>query len=64
MSMIAAKKPKSWIKGAIRRPGALTAEASASGRSKLEQAEVDSHSSDPSKRGRGLLGIRFLKKTI
>jgi hypothetical protein len=64
MSMLSARKPKNWIAGAVKRPGALTAEAQASGRSKLEQAEVDSHSSDPSKRGRGLLGKRFLKHEI
>jgi hypothetical protein len=65
MSMLGARKPKKdWIAGAVKRPGALTAEAQASGRSNLEQAEVDSHSSDPSKRGRGLLGIRFIKKKI
>ena len=58
------KTKKNWIAGAIKRPGALTAEAKVSGRSKLAQAEVDSHSSDPSKRGRGLLGMRFIKKTI
>jgi hypothetical protein len=58
------KRKKDWIGGAVKRPGKLTAEAAASGRSKLQQAEVDSHSSDPSKRGRGLLGIRFIKKTI
>lgn len=55
---------KNWIQGAVKRPGKLTAEAQASGRSKLQQAEVDSHSSNPSKRGRGLLGMRFIKKTI
>ncbi len=64
MSMLGARKPKNWIAGAVKRPGALTAEAEESGRSKLEQAKVDSHSSDPSKRGRGLLGLRFIKKTI
>ena len=64
MSMLGARKPKNWIAGAVKRPGALTAEAQESGRSKLEQAEVDSHSSDPSKRGRGLLGIRFIKHKI
>jgi hypothetical protein len=68
MSMIAARKkgtlfgkPKSEV---VKHPGALTREASESGRSKLQQAEVDSHSSDPSKRGRGLLGIRFIKHKI
>jgi hypothetical protein len=64
MSMLGARKPKNWIAGAVKRPGALTAEAQASGRSKLEQAKVDAKSSDPHKRGRGLLGERFIKKTI
>jgi hypothetical protein len=64
MSMLGARKPKKWISSAIKKPGALTAEAQESGRSKLEQAEVDSHSSDPSKRGRGLLGLRFIKHKI
>ena len=60
----AKKRKDKWIQGAVKHPGALTAEASASGRSKLQQAEVDSHSSDPSKRGRGLLGLRFIKHKI
>ena len=64
MSMLAARKPKKWISSAVKRPGALTHEAEESGRSKLQQAEVDSHSSDPSKRGRGLLGMRFIKHKI
>lgn len=55
---------KRWIGSAVKRPGKLTAEAKASGRSKLEQAEVDAHSSNPSKRGRGLLGERFIRKQI
>lgn len=55
---------KNWISSAIKRPGKLTAEAHASGRTKLQQAEVDSHSSDPSKRSRGALGIRLIKRTI
>lgn len=53
-----------WLQGAIKRPGKLTAEAQASGRSKLQQAEVDSHSSNPSKRARGVLGIRLIKRQI
>jgi hypothetical protein len=64
MSMLASRKPKDWIAGAVKHPGALTAEAQASGRTKLQQAEVDAKSSDPSKRGRGLLGERFIRKTI
>jgi hypothetical protein len=55
---------KHWIGGAVKRPGALTREASSSGRSKLQQAEHDAHSSNPHTRGRGLLGERFLKKSI
>ena len=64
MSMLGARKPKKWIGGAVKHPGALTAEAKASGRSKLEQAEHDAKSSNPHIRGRGLLGERFIKKTI
>ena len=64
MSMLGARKPKNWIAGAVKHPGALTAEAERSGRSKLEQAEYDAKSSDPKIRGRGLLGERFIKKTI
>lgn len=53
-----------WLSGAIKRPGKLTAEASAAGRSKLEQAEHDAKSSNPSTRGRGALGIRLINKKI
>jgi hypothetical protein len=55
---------KNWISSSIKRPGKLTAEAEKSGRSKLQQAEHDSHSKNPHIRGRGLLGIRLVKKTI
>lgn len=55
---------KKWLQGAIKRPGKLTAEAHASGRSKLQQAEHDSNSDNPHIRGRGLLGIRLVKKAI
>ena len=55
---------KQWIQGAIKHKGLLTEEAKESGRSKLQQAEVDSHSSNPSKRARGFLGIRFITKKI
>lgn len=64
MSMLGARKPKHWIQGAIKHKGLLTKEAQESGRSKLQQAEVDAKSSDPSKRGRGLLGERFIRKQI
>lgn len=53
-----------WLQGAIKQPGKLTQEAASSGRSKLQQAEEDSHSANPSKRGRGILGVRLIKKTI
>lgn len=49
-----------FLKGAIKRPGALTAEAKASGRSKLQQAEHDAQSSNPHVRGRGILGERLI----
>lgn len=49
-----------FIKKAIKHPGALTHEAEESGRTKLQQAEHDAHSSDPSERARGLLGERLI----
>jgi len=59
-----AGKPKKWLKGAVRHPGALTEAASRNGVSKLQEAEKESHSKNPHVRGRGLLGMRFLKKEI
>jgi len=56
-----AEKKKKWIQGAVKRPGRLTKAAAAAGVSKLQLAEKWSHSSDPSKRGAGLLGKRFIK---
>jgi len=53
-----------WIQKAVKHPGALTAAAKKAGRSKLQEAEVESHSSNPHIRARGLLGKRFIKKTI
>lgn len=58
------EKRSKWLGGAIKHPGRLTAEAEKSGRSKLQQAEHDSHSDNPHVRGRGLLGIRLIKKSI
>lgn len=49
-----------FIAGAIKHPGALTEAAKRNGRSKEEEAEVESHSSDPSIRSRGNLGKRFM----
>lgn len=48
------------IKSVIHHPGKLTAEAAASGRSKMQQAEHDAQSSNPSTRGRGILGERLM----
>ena len=59
-----AGKKKRWIGGAIKHPGALTKAASEHGVSKLQEAEKESHSKNPHVRGRGLLGLRFLKKEI
>lgn len=56
-----ADKKHHWLSGAIKHKGRLTKEASESGRSKLQQAEHDAKSSNPSKRGRGALGIRLIR---
>ncbi len=55
---------KNWISGAVKHPGALTAAAKRAGRSKLEEADKESKSSNPSIRARGGLGKRFIKKSI
>lgn len=55
---------KKWLSGAIKHPGALTAAAKKAGRSKLQEAEVESHSSNPHIRARGNLGKRLIRKTI
>ena len=49
-----------WIKGAIKHPGALTQAAKNHGVSKREEAEHESHSSNPHIRSRGNLGLRFM----
>ena len=59
-----AEPKKNWIAGAVKHPGALTRAAQQNGKSKLQEAEAESHSSDPSIRARGALGKRFIKKTI
>lgn len=51
-----------WISRAIKHPGALTRAASAHGVSKREEAEKESHSSNPHIRARGVLGKRFMKR--
>lgn len=53
-----------WIQRAVKHPGALTAAAKRHGVSKLQEAEKESHSSNPHVRARGNLGKRFIKKTI
>lgn len=53
-----------FIQSAVRHPGALTRAAAEHGVSKLEEAERESHSSDPSIRARGNLGKRFIKGDI
>jgi len=50
-----------FIQHAIKHPGRLTEAAARSGVSKRQKAEEWSHSDDPSKRGAGNLGLRFMK---
>lgn len=50
-----------FIQKAVKHPGALTGAARRNGVSKREEAERESHSSDPKLRSRGLLGLRFMK---
>ncbi len=51
---------KNWIKKAIRHPGALTRAAARRNVSKRQEAEKESHSSNPHIRARGILGKRFI----
>ncbi len=59
---------RKWLTGgknpAIKHPGALDAAADRHGVSHLQEAEKESHSSNPHIRSRGALGIRLIKKTI
>lgn len=50
-----------FIQKAIKHPGALTRAAAQHGVSKREEAERESHSSNPSVRGRGKLGLRLMR---
>lgn len=59
-----ADKPKRWLQGAVKHPGALTNAAKEHGVSKMAEASKESHSENPHIRGRGLLGLRLIKKTI
>lgn len=56
-----ADKPRKWMNGAIKHPGALTKAASANGVSKLQEAGKESHSSNPHIRSRGALGERLIR---
>jgi len=49
-----------WIKKAVKHPGALTEAAKRRGVSKRQEAEKESHSSNPHIRARGILGERFI----
>ncbi len=53
-----------WIQKAVKHPGALTEAAKRHGKSKLQEAEAESHSSNPHIRARGVLGKRFIKGKI
>jgi len=53
------KKKKKWIKKAVKHPGRETERAREHGVSVHQQLETDSHSSDPSLRAAGNLGLRF-----
>lgn len=50
---------KGWIKSAIKHPGIEKERAKEHGISTHEQLEKDAHSSNPTLRGRGNLGLRF-----
>lgn len=50
---------KHWIKGSIKHPGREKERAKEHGVSTHQQMETDSHSSDPSLRGAGKLGLRL-----
>jgi hypothetical protein len=52
---------KGWIKGAISHPGIEKRRAKEHGISTHAQLEKDSHSSSPTLRSRGNLGLRFEK---
>jgi hypothetical protein len=53
-------RKKKFLGTAIKHPGALRAAASRNGRSTMQEARVESHSSNPHVRARGLLGERLI----
>lgn len=54
-------KPKSKV---IKHPGALKAAAAKAGRSTRQEAQIESHSQNPHVRARGLLGLRFINRSL
>ena len=52
---------KGWISKAIKHPGIEKDRAKRNGISTHEQLEKDAHSTNPTLRGRGNLGLRFEK---
>lgn len=59
------KKPKKWLGGAIQdHSHPVIRAAREKGISTLQEAEHESHSKNASIRGRGLLGVRLIKKRI
>ena len=55
---------KKWIQKAVKHPGALKRAAARAGRSTLQEAEKEAHSSNPHISARGRLGERFIKHSI
>lgn len=55
-----ARESGGWIKSAVKHPGALKRAAKQHGLSTKQEAEKESHSSNPKIRSRGNLGKRFL----
>lgn len=51
-----------WIQGAVRHKGSLKRAAKKHGRSTLQEAKTESHSSNKKIASRGRLGLRFLGK--
>ncbi len=58
--MAEAKKKHRWMQGAIKHPGSLDAAADRHGVSHLQEAQRESHSSNPHTRARGVLGKRLI----
>jgi len=55
---------KKWIQRAVKHPGVVKEAAKRNDRTTLQEAEVESHSSNPKIRSRGNLAKRFIKKSI